>query len=234
MSSSRNVWVAIVFAYYFALQLDYYVAHAHGIWPWERWSLSLVFWFAMGLLFGRPRPFITQTVTVLAYGFVMAATTYHQFTWVARQESLQPLTRALAMILFVILPAMFFISSADPYRLVYGLPPLAGGRVGSYLVLILSISEMFKTRFNEVAEHLLARGIDIRSRFQGVVYVHRYFGPVLLSVIQEAAYRQLYLNSLGCEFDMFPRIRARSLRISSLQQLALIGVLVLLIVRLLQ
>ncbi|MEP7273011.1 MAG: hypothetical protein ABI882_16040 [Acidobacteriota bacterium] len=194
------------------------------------WEVAIGYWVLIGLALRNWGFLATQTFSLLAFGVVL--TILQKVTFAISYEMVRETTGSLSLpvviLLFVVGPGIFFSFNFDPYGLVRELPRIANVRATAHLLLMLSAGEMFQARFSEVSENLMVRGVNVASRARRLLSVPTFLPPLLMALIQEAAYRHSYTAMLGCPPDRFPKQRART-RVSLPQKLALVVAIVLLL-----
>ncbi len=169
------------------------VAMFAGVFAWFRvWPhlVTLMVIFGMyGLVMGMPRPEPWPE----ALRFVLNDTS--QFS--------------LRVLLYLIVPMIFFTSVVDPYQLARDIARLRIPGAGPVLQLIGSIRLAVFNRLGEIDTHLAVRGIDSASGVARIRTVGLWTVPLLAALITEAANRSAYCQMLGLPFP--PRlVTARS------------------------
>jgi hypothetical protein len=230
MKGSRNITVALIILAYYAVESYVPVFESCCLPRLQYWHVALIYWLLLGLLVRARRFVLTELISLSAFGVVVGTLLYGSTSWQAATGALSHPGIPLFMLLFVILPVMFFGLTFDPFGLVKDLPAVTNVRAPAYLLLLLSSGEMFKARSAEILEHLLVRGLDLKQPRWRIRYAHIYFPPLLLASIQEAAYRYSYTSMLGCPADRFPLTKRRQ-RISARQKAVLVSISLLVILR---
>ncbi len=148
------------------------------VWPH---LVTLVVIFSMyGLVLGMPR----QDPWPEALRFVLNDTS--QFS--------------LRVLLYLIVPMIFFTSVVDPYQLSRDVARLRIPGAGPVLQLIGSIRLAVFNRLQEIDTHLAVRGIDSASSLARFRTVGLWTVPLLAALITEAANRSAYCQMLGLPF----------------------------------
>ncbi len=148
------------------------------IWPH---LLTLVVIFGMyGLVLGMPRP----EPWVDALRLVLTDTS--QFS--------------LRVLLYLIIPMIFFTSVVDPYQLARDVARLRIPGAGPVLQLIGSIRLAVFNRLREIDMLLAVRGIQSASGVARFRTVGLWTVPLLAALITEAANRSAYCQMLGLPF----------------------------------
>jgi len=148
------------------------------VWPH---LLTLVVIFGMyGLVLGIPR----QEPWPEALRFVLTDTS--QFS--------------LRVLLYLIVPMIFFTSVVDPYQLARDVARLRIPGAGPVLQLIGSIRLAVFHRLREIDTLLSVRGIESASGLSRFRTVGLWTVPLLAALITEAANRSAYCQMLGLPF----------------------------------
>ncbi len=230
---SRNLTI-------FILILFFYVACAYSqlvaryasinINPWE---VAICYWVIVGLALRNWGFLATQIFSLIAFGVVLTILQRVSFalTYAMIIETTSSISLPVLIVFYVVGPGIFFSFNFDPYGLVKELPRVANVRVTAQLLLMLSAGEMFQARFAEVSENLVVRGINVKNRAGRILSVPTFLPPLLMALIQEAAYRHSYTSMLGCPPDKFPVNRART-RVTPGQKVGLAFAVVLIAIRL--
>jgi len=148
------------------------------VWPH---LITLVVIFGMyGLVLGMPRP----EPWAEAVPFVLSDTS--QFS--------------LRVLLYLIVPMIFFTSVVDPYQLARDIARLRLPGAGPVLQLIGSIRLAVFNRLGEIDSHLAVRGISSASGVGRLRTVGLWTVPLLAALITEGANRSAYCQMLGLPF----------------------------------
>jgi len=148
------------------------------IWPH---LLTIVIIFGMyGMVLGMPRPESWPAALV----FVLTDTSKF----------------SLRVLLYLIVPMIFFTSVVDPYQLARDVARLRIPGLGPVLQLIGSIRLAVFNRLGEIDMHLAVRGIDSRAGLGRLRTVNLWTVPLLAALITEAANRSAYCQMLGLPF----------------------------------
>jgi len=154
------------------------------LFAWFRiWShlVTLVAIFGMyGLVLGMPRP----EPWPAALAFVLTDTSRF----------------SLRVLLYLIVPMIFFTSVVDPYQLARDVARLRIPGLSPVLQLIGSIRLAVFNRLGEIDMHLAVRGIDSASGLGRLRTVNLWTVPLLAALITEAANRAAYCQMLGLPF----------------------------------
>ena len=151
---------------------------AFRVWPH---LLTLVIIFGMyGLVLGIPRP--EPWVDAL---------------WFVLNDSSQ---FSLNVLLYLIVPMIFFTSVVDPYQLARDVARLRIPGAGPVLQLVGSIRLAVFNRLREIDSHLAVRGIHSASGVGRFRTVGLWTVPLLAALITEAANRSAYCQMLGLPF----------------------------------
>jgi hypothetical protein len=200
----------------------------------NQWELAFCFWLIVGAAMRYWRFLMTELFSLAAFGVVF--TILQKVTFAISYADIHETTSArslpVVVLVFLVSPGIFFSFNFDPYGLVKELPRIVNVRATAQLLLMLSAGEMFQSRFAEVSENLFVRGINVRSGVRRLMSVPTFLPPLLMALIQEAAYRHSYNEMLGCPADRFPVQSART-TVSLPQIASLIVALVLVVFRLL-
>ena len=196
------------------------------------WEIAICYWLILGVALRNWRFLVTQLFSLFAFAAVLTVLQENTFTLTYRMllETTGRLSPPVFIILFVVGPAIFFSFNFDPYGLVKELPQVANVRATAHLLLMLSAGEMFRARFAEVSENLTVRGVDLKKSGRRILSAPTFLPPLLMALIQEAAYRHSYALMLGCPAGRFPVQRSQT-QVSLGQKIALAAVVVLLFAR---
>ena len=172
-------------------------ASAYGVPPWITCVVvfaALFIWFRVwphlftlvvvfgmyGLVLGMPRPEPWPE----AIGFVLNDTSKF----------------SLRVLLYLIVPMIFFTSVVDPYQLARDVARLRIPGAGPVLQLIGSIRLAVFNRLREIDMLLSVRGIESASGLSRFRTVNLWTVPLLAALITEAANRSAYCQMLGLPF----------------------------------
>lgn len=148
------------------------------VWP-HLFTLAVIFGM-YGLVLGMPRPEPWPD----AIRFVLNDTS--QFS--------------LRVLLYLIVPMIFFTSVVDPYQLSRDVARLRIPGAGPVLQLIGSIRLAVFNRLREIDMLLAVRGIESASGLSRFRTVGLWTVPLLAALITEAANRSAYCQMLGLPF----------------------------------
>jgi hypothetical protein len=148
------------------------------VWP-HLVTLAVIFGM-YGLVLGMPRPEAWPE----AVGFVLNDTS--QFS--------------LRVLLYLIVPMIFFTSVVDPYQLSRDVARLRIPGAGPVLQLVGSIRLAVFNRLREIDMLLAVRGIESASGLSRFRTVNLWTVPLLAALITEAANRSAYCQMLGLPF----------------------------------
>lgn len=198
------------------------------------WETAFIYWMIVGLALRNWRFLATQLFSLVAFGVVLTILQRVTFgvTYPMILETTSRYTLPVMIVLYVVGPGIFFSFNFDPYGLVKELPRVINTRATAQLLLMLSAGEMFQARFAEVSENLVVRGFNLRKRVNRMLRVPTFLPPLLMALIQEAAYRHSYNSMLGCPPDRFPVSNVHT-RTSTVQKVGLIAAILLIGIRLL-
>jgi len=229
---SKNLTVLIVILmFYLACTYSRVINDAVSI-NLNQWELALCYWLVVGLVIRNWRFLATQLFSLAAFGLVF--TILQKVTFSVTYADIVANTGArslpVVILLYIVGPGVFFSFNFDAYGLVKELPRIVNVRATAQVLLMLSAGEMFQARFSEVSENLIVRGINLRNGGRRFLSVPTFLPPLLMALIQEAAYRHSYNAMLGCPPERFPVHDART-RISKAQSVSLAVAGLLVIVR---
>ena len=229
---SKNLSVLIVILFfYLACGYARVINDAFSI-DVNQWELAFCYWLIVGLVLRSWRFLATELYSLAAFGVVL--TILQKVTFAISYADISQTTSARALpvmiLVYVVSPGIFFSFNFDPYGLVRELPRIVNVRATAQVLLMLSAGEMFQARFSEVSENLMIRGINIRGGARRLLGIPTFLPPLLMALIQEAAYRHSYNAMLGCPADRFPTHSDRT-AISKMQTVSLILALALIVVR---
>lgn len=229
---SHNLTVVILILFYYVVCV--YAALLGRVSPLmpNSWEVGLIYWLLLGSALRNWRFLATQMFSMIAFGVVLTVLQTVRFAldYGMVRATTATYTLPVVIFLFVVCPGIFFSFNFDPYGLVRELPRIINRRATAHLLLMLSTGEMFRARLAEVSENLLVRGIDITSPGRRLLNIPTFLPPLMMALIQEAAYRHSYIRMLGCPEDRFPHQRTRT-TISAAQKVALFLALLLLAAR---
>ena len=198
--------------YYVAALYIFLPAHSGG-----RWLFVPAYWICIGLLYMRVRPMIAQVALYITF---ITLVTFIRLTTITRSGLYETMTAPavpLLMFAFVVLPTFYFAFTFDAFELVKDIGAVCHVRMPAYLLLVVSIGAMFRARLREVEEYLCARGIDTERRRDRLLHLAVIMPPLVIALIQEAAYRQTYALMLGCSDAQLPQ-SAKGQRASVIQK----------------
>ena len=231
---SKNLTVLIVILFFYLVCTYSRVINGSLSIKLNQWELAFCYWLAVGIVMRNWRFLATQLFSLAAFGLVFSI--LQKVTFSVNYADIVETTSARSLpviiLLYVVGPGIFFSFNFDPYGLVKELPRIVNVRATAQVLLMLSAGEMFQARFSEVSENLVVRGINVRNGGRRFLSVPTFLPPLLMALIQEAAYRHSYNAMLGCPPECFPVHDART-RISVAQWLSLAVAGVLVTVRLL-
>lgn len=231
---SRNITIFILILFFY-LACSYSSVYKNYLSiTVNSWEIAVCYWLVIGLWLRKWRFLATQLFALIAFAAILTVLQRVTFpiTYEMMRETVSASSLPVFIVLFVVGPAIFFSFNFDPYGLIKELPRIVNASWTAHLLLMLSAGEMFQARFAEVSENLMVRGVDLKSRFRRVLSIPTFLPPLLMALIQEAAYRQSYVAMLGCPLNRFP-VQTTKTRLSLSQQLALTTFAVLLITRVL-
>jgi hypothetical protein len=107
---------------------------------------------------------------------------------------------SLRVLLYLIVPMIFFTAVVDPYQLARDVARLRIPGAGSVLQLIGSIRLAVFNRLREIDMLLSVRGIESSTGFSRFRTVGLWTVPLLAALITEAANRAAYCQMLGLPF----------------------------------
>ncbi|NQW02443.1 MAG: hypothetical protein HQ485_00270 [Acidobacteria bacterium] len=181
-------------AVYFSLSV--YLS-ALGVPPW----LTCV--IAFGLLFAwfRIWPHLITLVIIFGmYGLVLGIARPEPWSEALRFVLNDTTQFSLRVLLYLIVPMIFFTSVVDPYQLARDVARLRVPGAGPVLQLIGSIRLAVLNRLREIDTHLAVRGINSVSGVSRFRTVNLWTVPLLAALITEAANRSAYCQMLGLPF----------------------------------
>lgn len=116
---------------------------------------------------------------------------------------------SLRVLLYLIVPMIFFTTVVDPYQLARDVARLRIPVLGAVLQLIGSIRVALFNRLREIDTHLAVRGITSTSGLSRLKTARLWAVPLVASLITEAANRSAYCRMIGLPFPpMMPVSRA--------------------------
>ena len=225
---SRNLTILILILFFYAACAYSPVIARYTTISVNSWEMAICYWLLVGVALRNWGFLATQLFSLVAFGVVLTILQKVSFavTYPMIVETTGSLSLPVLIVLYVVGPGIFFSFNFDPYGLVKELPSVVNVRATAQLLLMLSAGEMFQARFAEVSENLVVRGVDVRNKARRILSVPTFLPPLLMALIQEAAYRHSYASMLGCPPDRFPVSRART-RVSSAQKMGLAAAVVL-------
>jgi hypothetical protein len=132
---------------------------------------------------------------------------------------------SLRVLLFLIVPMIFFTTVVNPYQLARDVARLRIPALGPVLQLVGSIRLALFNRLQEIETHLAVRGIPASSGITRLTTARLWAVPLVASLISEAANRPAYCEMLGLPFPpKLPASRA-ALAPADLALIALAGAL---------
>ena len=229
-SGNLTVLIVIVF-FYIACAYTSVINNLLSI-NLNQWEMAFCYWLVVGIIFRNVKFLATELLSLAAFGVVF--TILQKVTFAISYSDIFQTTSArtlpVVILVYVVSPGIFFSFSFDPYGLVKELPRIVNVRATAQILLMLSAGEMFQARFSEVAENLAVRGINIRSGARRLLSIPTFLPPLLMALIQEAAYRHSYHAMLGCPPDRFPLHDSRTV-VSRMQAASLLIALAFVIAR---
>ena len=217
-SGSINITLSISILYYYSLLLLaplFYHLTLYAAVP----TLAIIFWLHISLFINciHFRTFIAQTIimTLLTLVLILTARKKVTFNNLILLLVHHPASRPMALVIWVVLPAIFFSSNYDPFLLVKDLAMFKIPTTG-YLLVIFTFGETFKRRFLEISEVLTVRGINLSNSRERITNINRFLPQLLRGMIEQAGYRGDYSSMLGCPPGRLPSIHSKN-TISPLQ-----------------
>jgi hypothetical protein len=230
---SKNLSVLIVILFfYIACSSSRLIGEFFSI-RLNQWELAFCYWLVIGAAIRHWRFVATEIFSLAAFGavFTILQKVTFAISYADIFETTSTRSLPVVILVFLVSPGIFFSFNFDPYGLVKELPRIVNGRATAHILLMLSAGEMFQARFAEVSENLFVRGIDVRSGARRLLSIPTFLPPLLMALIQEAAYRHSYNSMLGCPADRFPVSETRT-SMSPLQIVSLVAAALLIAMRL--
>jgi hypothetical protein len=195
ISGIRAVGVLAVYA-----GLSLY-ASALGVPPW----ITCVAVFAALFIRFRVWPHLFTLVVIFGmYGLVLGMPRPEPWPEAVRIVLNDTSQFSLRVLLYLIVPMIFFTSVVDPYQLSRDVARLRIPGAGPVLQLIGSIRLAVFNRLREIDMLLAVRGIESVSGLSRFRTVGLWTVPLLAALITEAANRSAYCEMLGLPFP--PRL----------------------------
>jgi hypothetical protein len=183
-----------ILAVYIGLSL---FASAHGVPAW----ITCVAVFAALFASFRIWPHLFTLVVIFGmYGLVMGIARPEPWPEAVRLVLADSSKFSLRVLLYLIVPMIFFTSVVDPYQLSRDVARLRIPGAGPVLQLIGSIRLAVFNRLKEIDMLLSVRGINSASGFGRFRTVNLWTVPLLAALITEAANRSAYCEMLGLPF----------------------------------
>jgi len=229
---SRNLTILILILFFFAACAYSRILFKYVNLSLNAWEVAICYWVVLGVALRNWRFLFTQLFSLFAFAAVLTVLQENTFalTYPMLLETTGRLSPPVFIILFVVGPAIFFSFNFDPYGLVRELPQIANVRATAHLLLMLSAGEMFRARFAEVSQNLIVRGVDLKKRGRRILSAPTFLPPLLMALIQEAAYRHSYALMLGCPAGKFP-VQSSQTRVSPGQKVGLAAAVLMLLGR---
>jgi hypothetical protein len=172
-------------------------ASSHGVPAW----ITCVSVFAALFAWFRVWPHLFTLVVIFGmYGLVMGMPRPEPWPEAVRQVLNDSSKFSLRVLLFLIVPMIFFTSVVEPYQLSRDVARLRIPGAGAVLQLIGSIRLAVFNRLKEIDVLLSVRGIESASGFGRFRTVNLWTVPLLAALITEAANRSAYCAMLGLPF----------------------------------
>ncbi len=172
-------------------------ASAFGVPAW----ISCVVVFAAFFIWFRVWPHLfTLAVIFGMYGLVLGMPRTEAWPEAVRLVLNDTSQFSLRVLLYLIVPMIFFTSVVDPYQLSRDVARLRIPGAGPVLQLIGSIRLAVFNRLREIDMLLSVRGIESASGLSRFRTVGLWTVPLLAALITEAANRSAYCQMLGLPF----------------------------------
>jgi hypothetical protein len=185
--------IALV-AVYIGLSL---CASAFGVPAW----ITCVATFAALFAWFRIWPHLFTLVVIFGmYGLVMGMPRSEPWPEALELVLTDSSKFSLRVLLYLIVPMIFFTSVVDPYQLSRDVARLRIPGAGAVLQLIGSIRLAVFNRLKEIDMLLSVRGIESASGLSRFRTVNLWTVPLLAALITEAANRSAYCEMLGLPF----------------------------------
>ncbi|HUR19497.1 MAG TPA: hypothetical protein VMZ90_01730 [Vicinamibacterales bacterium] len=172
-------------------------ASAFGVRPW----ITCVVVFAGFFVWFRVWPHLFTLVVIFGmYGLVLGMPRPEPWPEAVRLVLNDSSKFSLRVLLYLIVPMIFFTSVVDPYQLSRDVARLRIPGAGAVLQLIGSIRLAVFNRLREIDMLLSVRGIESASGLSRFRTVGLWTVPLLAALITEAANRSAYCQMLGLPF----------------------------------
>jgi hypothetical protein len=168
------------------------------------WISCLVIFAALFAWFRIWSHLVTLAVILGMYGLVLGMPRPEPWPDALRFVLGDTSQFSLRVLLYLIVPMIFFTSVVDPYQLARDIARLRIPGVGPVLQLIGSIRLAVFNRLGEIDTNLAVRGIESASGVARLRTVNLWTVPLLAALITEAANRSAYCQMLGLPFP--PRL----------------------------
>lgn len=163
--------------------------------------LSCIATFAALFAWFRTWPhLLTLAVIFGMYGLVLAMPRPEPWPEALRFVLNDTSQFSLRVLLYLIVPMIFFTSVVDPYQLARDIARFRIPGAGPVLQLIGSIRLAVFNRLKEIDSHLAVRGIESASGLGRLRTVGLWTVPLLAALITEAVNRSTYCQMLGLPF----------------------------------
>jgi len=173
------------------------LASSYGIPAW----ISCVVVFAALFVWFRVWPHLFTLVVIFGmYGLVMGMPRPEPWPEAVAHVLNDASKFSLRVLLYLIVPMIFFTSVVDPYQLSRDVARLRIPGAGPVLQLIGSIRLAVFNRLREIDMLLSVRGIESASGLSRFRTVGLWTVPLLAALITEAANRSAYCEMLGLPF----------------------------------
>lgn len=173
------------------------LASAHGV---PAWITCVVVFAALFVWFLVWPHLFTLVVIFGMYGLVMGMPRPEPWPEAVRLVLDDSSKFSLRVLLYLIVPMIFFTSVVDPYQLSRDVARLRIPGAGPVLQLIGSIRLAVFNRLKEIDMLLSVRGIDSATGLGRFRTVGLWTVPLLAALITEAANRSAYCQMLGLPF----------------------------------
>ncbi len=172
-------------------------ASAYGVPAW----ITCVVVFAALFIWFRAWPHLFTLVVIFGmYGLVLGIPRPEPWPEAASLVLNDASKFSLRVLLYLIVPMIFFTSVVDPYQLSRDVARLRIPGAGAVLQLIGSIRLAVFNRLREIDTLLSVRGIESASGLSRFRTVSLWTVPLLAALITEAANRSAYCQMLGLPF----------------------------------
>lgn len=174
---------------------------AHGIPAW----ITCVGTFVLLFVWCRIWAHLVTLVTIFGmYGLVLGIARPEPWSQALPLVLNDTTQFSLNVLLYLIVPMLFFTSTVDPYQLSRDVARLRLPGAGPVLQLVGSIRLAVFNRLNEIGRHLAVRGIRSTTGLSRMRTARLWTVPLLAALITEAANRSAYCQMLGLPFP--PRL----------------------------